>query len=117
MDNAIKEALALLKAQGFKVSKGEAKAPKGKAKAKAKKNVILKAFDGGEFKPIKTLKGLELSLQSHIGCVVKNNKDIQKVDVKNIPTLINLINKGQVVTLITSSKKNVYIFHKRNITH
>lgn len=96
--------------------KGAIKTPKGKQKTSKKsvKDVILTSFNGGTFKPFKTRKGLELSLNNHIGCVVKNNKDIKKVDVKNIPTLINLINKGQVITLITSSKKErVYISQKR----
>jgi hypothetical protein len=114
MDNAIKEAMKLLQASGYKVAKSNGKPGASKGKAKTIKNVILKSFNGGEFKPIKTQKGLELSLQNHIGCVVKNNKDIQKVDAKNIPTLINLINKGTVVTLITSSKKErVYISQKK----
>jgi hypothetical protein len=96
--------------------KGAIKTPKGKSKTSKKvaKDVILTSFNGGGFKPFKTKKGLELSLNNHVGCIVKNNKDIQKVDVKNIQTLINLINKGATVTLITSSKKErVYISQKK----
>lgn len=99
---------ALKKKGAIKVSNGKSKTSK-----KGLKDVILTSFNGGAFKPFKTKKGLELSLNNHIGCVIKNNKDMKKVDVKNIPTLINLVNKGQVVTLITSSKKERVYISKR----